>query len=216
MRVIIGVIGFLAGVAAGALLVLFNPLGQLDRVPSLDGDAVATKRFEEGAYRGMEIALGPMLGLANPNQGQGFREQSIGYSRASLVRLQGDGDLQAALAVKLSSYSTENSLLRGRLGMISLWNIVWPGEGSVFMLGQENFLPLLSEARLSALKGDGYSVRDERYPLTTRWSSTDYQGIIGASGQYAEAGGQFREWVVPVDGRADQLEGLLEIQMHSD
>ena len=216
MRVIIGVIGFLAGVAVGALLVLFNPLSQLDRVPSLNGDAVATKQFLEGAYRGMDIALGPMLGLANPDRGQGFRDQSIAYTRASLVRLEGEGGLPPALAVKLSSYSTDNTLLRGRLGMTSHWSIVWPGEGSIFMLGQENFLPLLSEARLSALKGEGYSLSDERYLLTTRWSSTDYQGIIGASGQYAEAGGQFREWAIPIDGRADRLEGLLEIQLHSD
>lgn len=215
MRILVAVIGLVAGMLAGVLLLLMNPLMMLDRPSELDEDDILMKSFGAPIHRGMNVALWSMLGLADDDPDAVLASAAIRYARIDVAVLDSDEAGSGALAVKLSAYSEQNELLRGRLGMSSCWNIIWPGRGSVFLVGQENYWPMLSEAALSALQGDDSVLDADQYLLTTRWSLSDYQGAIGASGIYEESAGQFREFALPVDGNVDKPDGLLAIAIRS-
>ena len=66
----------------------------------------------------------------------------------------GDGR-PAALAVKVSTLTEQNSLWRAQLGTLDYWNIFWPGEGSVFASGYSNYWPLMQDGFLAMFPGGG-------------------------------------------------------------
>lgn len=215
MRILVALIGLVGGLLAGLLLLLMNPLVALDRPTELDEDGILMTSFSAPIHRGMDEALWSMLGLADDDPDTALASPAIRNSRIDVAVLDSDDVGSAGLAVKLSAYSEQSDLLRGRLGMSSCWNIIWPGRGSIFLVGQENRWPMLSEAVLSALQGDDSRVDADQYLLTTQWSTSDYQGVIGASGTYEDSSGQFREFALPVDGQVNDPDGLLAIAIRS-
>ncbi len=216
MRVIVAIVGLLAGLFSGVTILLLNPLNVLDRPPPLEAEGILTKPFSATIHRGLDMNVWSMLGLGDDDRDMVLNDAAIRHARIGVAILPADDTGPAALAVKLSAYSDRNDLLRARLGMSTCWNIIWPGRGSIFLVGQENHWPMLSEAALAALRGDGFLLRSEEYLLTTRWSSSDYQGAIGASGIYEKSAGQFREFARPVDGQLDNPDGLLAIAIRSE
>lgn len=216
MRVLVAIVGLLAGLSSGVTLLLLNPLSMLDRPAPLDAEGVLTKPFSAPIHRGLSVNVWSMLGLGDDDPDMVLDGAAIRHARIGVAILESGDPGPAALAVKLSAYSDRNDLLRGRLGMSTCWNIIWPGRGSIFLVGQENHWPMLSEAALAALRGDGFLLGSEEYLLTTRWSSSDYQGAIGASGIYEKSAGQFREFARPVDEKLENPDGLLAIAIRSE
>ncbi|MGI9330080.1 MAG: hypothetical protein ACR2QB_05135 [Gammaproteobacteria bacterium] len=184
----------LAGLVCGCLVtlafLLAGGLGLLQAkiTPSVDKPGVL--QIDEVFSRGMAEQPAALLGLA-PSLGGGFEESSLRHVRISVARLDSPESGDSALAIKISAPATENSLLNSQLYMQSTWNLGWPGHGSVFLIGQDNHLPLLGNLFWNLFTGDGFELSERPHPLSERTR------LLGAGGRLSAAEGIYQEYRVP-------------------
>ena len=77
MKAIVAVLGVLAGLFTGIVLVLVNPLGYFGGIRSIDDDAVNLD-FTGSVYRGMELNNGAIIGFSAPGSRVGIEDAALG------------------------------------------------------------------------------------------------------------------------------------------
>lgn len=196
MRLLTGILGLLLGLVAGVLLVAANPLERVGRLPPLPADTtVLTKRYTLADVAGIPVGLGPLLGRGR--SGEILSDPPNRGVRIGLAVLPAGDGRPAALAVKASLVSPQNSLWRARLGLLDYWVIAWPGEGAVFATGYSNYWGLSRDVVWSVLGGGGRAALAPAYAVSALPPATDDMGVFGASGRYRNTTGELRETLEP-------------------
>ena len=207
MRRAVVVAGFLCGMLLGLVVLALNPMGMSSSAPVVAAGA-RTLTFNTGQFRGFELTPFALLGVSGiAADGAGLSEPAIRYSRIDVAALSADSSSAVALAVRLSSIARENSLWRGRLGVVTDWNVVWPEQGSLFLSGSENFGPVVADCLWSLLRGHGLRPRAPRYDLSPVPGAGTGQSVNGARGAFDGARGSFVESFEPLPDAGDDLGG---------
>lgn len=200
MRILAGVMGLILGFLAGVSLLLANPLALVGRLAPLPAETSPPKAYRPEDFRGMDIGVGDLLGLGKRRSDIAFKDAALAHVRiGALVLPAGDG-APAALAVKVSTLSPQNSLWRARLGTLDHWNVAWPGEGSVFAAGYSNYWALTRDLVLAGVRGGGAEALADRYELSALPPVNASASVVGATGRYAGMTGSIREALVPAAG----------------
>ena len=187
------IVGLITGFCAGAALLLVYPVDWLPGSTFVQRTSQTRLSITDASHRGIEATVGAMLGLGQI-EGGGFMDPALRNSRISVAVLDPVGEAGApALAVKLSAVAPDNNLLRSRLVAVSDWNLYWPGHGSLFLAGIDNYWPLLKDAIWSALTGSGFHVHGSHL-LSPVSELAATQRVIGASGKLERLAGSYREW----------------------
>ncbi len=208
MKWIVMIAGLIAGFSAGAALLLVYPLDWLPGHTLVQRASQTRLSITDATHRGIKATAGAMLGFRQTDGG-GFMDPALRNARISVAVLDPVGEAGApALAVKLSAVAVDNNLLRSRLVANSDWNLYWPGHGSLFLTGIDDYWPLLKEAIWSALTGNGFRVHGSHL-LTPASGHAAAQRVIGASGKLKRLAGSYREW--QQYDSADGPEGTLEL-----
>jgi len=193
-RVLAATAGLLLGVIAGLALVLGNPLvhvGALDG--PVAGGAGMVARYTMPEVTGLQLGPGPLLGLA----GGADADPALRAVRVGITVLPASATLPAALAVKVSVLSPQNSLWRARLGLLDYWSVAWPGEGSVFATGYSNFWALGRDLVVALASGQGRAGLELAYSMSALPPADDAAGLFGSSGRYAGLRGSIHETLEP-------------------
>lgn len=195
MRWLVAIVGLCAGAAAGVALLLANPLRALDRPFALAEDAVFGLAVPAGAERGLALAPGALLGLGGAGAG-GFTDPALRYARAQVAIVAPLDGQPPAIGVKLASVARDNGLLEGRLAMNAAWVLFWPGQGGVFLVGEDDHWPRLADAVRSASAGGAFQPGDARYRLTTSAADDARPAVVlGGTGALGRARGLYEEWL---------------------
>jgi hypothetical protein len=182
-RGLAAVAGLLLGLVAGFALVLANPLVSVGVLDGVADGAGITRRYTMPDVAGLQVGLGPLLGWGRGNEA-GLADPATQGVRIGIAVLPASGTEPAALAVKVSVLSPQNSLWRARLGVLDYWSIAWPGEGSIALVSGQGRAGLAPAYAVSALP-----------PVD------DDAGLFGSSGRYAGLRGSIRETLEPrLDG----------------
>jgi hypothetical protein len=202
MRTIIGIAGFVLGVALALLLLFLNPVVLTYPRAVMPVGSTTSLSWDTAASAGMPLSP---LGLLGVRDGRGhFADPGIRYARVEIAALP-DTDASGAapaLVVRLAGLAEGNSLLGARLGTVTQTNIVWPGRGSLFLAGSENLWAPLRAGFWSALRGKGFRPAGDGYvlaPLPGIPGGTP--SVAGASGAYATVRGAYRESFTPDGAR---------------
>lgn len=202
MRILAGVLGLILGGVAGLALLLANPLSLVGRLDPLSPTAAPPKAYRWDGARGMETGMADLLGLGDRDSATAFRDPALAHVRIGTVVLPAGDGLPAALAVKVSVLSPQNSLGRARLGTLDYWNVAWPGEGALFASGYSNFWAPARDLLLAGIRGGGTESLAPSYSLSALPPANLALGVVGATGRYAGASGQLREALAPAAGGA--------------
>jgi len=205
--------GLVLGAYIGLAIVLFNPVGRF-RSPAapIERPSVAAV-FSGPAYRGMDISLPSLLGLASAREAGRFNDPALAHARVAVQVLGDPQSGEAMLAVRLSAVRPDNNFLAGRLGMVSAWNLFKPGRGSVFMTGAEDYWPLFAAASRRALTVRGFAAPAGEFLLNGGASDAGVPRAIGVSGDFAGMTGRYRETVTVAGGGIDELHRKLEVYL---
>lgn len=217
MRILTGVLGLVLGFLAGVALLLANPLSLVGRLEPLPAQAAPAKTYRWEGARGMGTSVSDLLGTGDQDRDVALKDSALAFLRIGTVVLPAGDGVPAALAVKVSAVSPQNSLWRARLGTLDYWNIAWPGEGSVFASGYSNFWALSRDLALAGVRGGGVAALAGRYDLTALPPVSATVGVVGATGRFAGVTGSIREalapaaggteWVLALETRAPPLPG---------
>lgn len=203
MRILTGVIGLVLGFLVGALLLVANPLSLVGQLSPLPREVAPPKAYRLEDFRGMGTGVKDLLGRGDRDSDVALKDSALVHLRiGTLVLPAGDG-VPAALAVKVSAVSPQNSLWRARLGTLDYWNIAWPGEGSVFASGYSNFWALSRDLMLAGVRGAGADALADRYELSALPPVNADVGVVGATGRFAGVTGSIREVLAPTAGGAE-------------
>jgi hypothetical protein len=203
VRHIASLVSLLLGIGAGVLLLIMNPLFLVGRLPASDGSSLLSYRYSSAVDPGPGPLVARLLGRDNNAAGA---DPALRYSDAAIVLLPATAGSPAALAVRVSALSTQNSLLRARLGTLDYWNIQWPAEGGLFAAGYSNYWKLAGDTFVAGDDGPA-----GRYDLAALPPATAGGGITGASGRYAGASGQLRESIIVGDRPPERS---VELEIH--
>lgn len=188
----IALAGLLLGLLAGTAIVLFNPLTTGSQLAPLQPNLVPGKSYRMDDYRGMAPDLASLFRGTDRAAENALATPALANLRIGIIVLPAGDGRPAALAVKISTLSEQNSLWRAQLGTFDYWNIFWPGEGSVFASGYSNYWPLLQDRfvhLLPGLKAEDAPV----YPLSALPPAGHLTGVDGAAGRHAGFIGEIRE-----------------------
>lgn len=216
MQKVIIVTGVLLGMLLGAAVLLFNPVA-LMRPALADLASPGRVLSSSGGTSSAGFALSPrgLLGMdSGPAPAAAFNDPAIRHARADVLVLTGaDGAVQS-LGVRLSALGRSNSLLQARLGVVTGWNVVWPGEGSLLLSGSENLWPPWRDGLWSAVRGRGFRPQDSYLLQPLPDSGPPF--VVAGTGTLAGAAGVFRERLFPADKRPGDFYGRREMQVALD
>jgi len=192
MRLFVVTLGLLLGILLAVVVLLARPAQFLQPAIAFDNSESVRMTFDQALQRGVTDEPFAGLGIGSEIAG-GLGGESLDHVRFDLVVLNGGDNGGQALAVKLSALGRDNDLLAGRLTTQSAWNLVWPGRGSLFLVGSDDQWPLLSGSLAGGAQGNGFDLEPGEYSLQGTGQPGLRQEIIGASGQLTNATGRYRE-----------------------
>lgn len=202
MKILVVIAGLITGVIATAFTLLQDPLGLAESASSAPLANTAQLLVSDSLERGIKAEPAGILGDENA-QVRPFPDSALRHSRLAVVLLDSAEGGAQALAVKLAATRQDNSLLRGRLAADSAWNLIWPGHGSLFLVGRDDYRSLLADQVTNLLTGQGSSATLQPRPITLS------QRLLGAGGRLIQAKGIYREYWFPDAGAELEL-GLAE------
>jgi hypothetical protein len=208
MKIVLPVLSFVAGLVAGVLLVFANPLVQVGELDELALSTVA-KRYTALDTRGFDIGLTTFLSTSSGPRA--LEDPANRHVRIGMMVLPAGDGFPAALAVKVSVLSPQNSLWRARLGTLDTWNIWWPGEGSVMASGYTNYWAVLRDLVWSTVRGRSDRGLAEAYNLSALPPRGYWTGVLGTGGNFTGQPGDFRERLLPRPG--DQPAWELDLRL---
>lgn len=203
MPAFVAIVGLLTGALVTAFALLEDPLALFESAtvqPITDPAQLITS---SEISRGLSFDPAGILGFETA-QVEPFADPALRYARLEVALLDSADGGARALAVKLSAPRADNSLVRGRLVADSAWNLIWPGHGSLFLVGRDDYRPLLADQVWNATMGRGFqgTSRPQAIAIAPR--------LLGGGGRLATAAGTYREYWSPDAG------GELELGLGDD
>ena len=189
--VLVTLLGILLG-AAGALAALYyNPLTTVRELPPKDSWALAYD-FPGGST--LALTHAGQLGLPHiPTNVETLWEAAITEVVLNVLVLEDENGAPQALASRISVPSRETDLLLNGFLVSEHWLITVPGQGTLFVDGENNLWPFLKEALIPVRYLHQKWQGPERYPVTVGPTSGRTAEVIGVSGAYAGVRGTARE-----------------------
>ena len=210
MRLLVIVAGLCAGIAIAIAALLLRPMQFLAPTPPPDGSDALRFEMVAGQARGMSDGPFAALGAGKPLAG-GLGEPALDHARFGIAILDGGEQGGRAIGVKLSALKSDNDLLRGRLAASSAWNLVWPAQGSLFLLSEDDLWPQFADSVRRGMTGSGFAPEQRAYLQTAR---RPRPRVVGASGRLESAAGRFQEKRLP--GKTGKMSGEIELQLRSE
>ena len=198
MPVLVAIAGLLLGALVTAFTLLKDPLALFETatVEPITEPAQLVTSSEIG--RGLAFAPAGILGF-EAAQVAPFADPALRYARLQVALLDSADAGAQALAVKLSAPRGDNSLLRGRLVADSAWNLIWPRHGSLFLVGRDDYRPLLADQVWNAATGKGSQGTSQPHAIAMS------PRLLGSGGRLANAAGTYREYWNPDSGSELEL-----------
>lgn len=193
MPVLVAILGVLTGVLVTAFTLIQDPLALFESAAKEPIAEPAQLVTRSAIGRGLTFDPAGILGF-EAAQVDPFADSALRYARLEVVLLDSADSGARALAVKLSAPRGDNSLVRGRLVADSAWNLIWPGHGSLFLVGRDDYRPLLADQVRNAVTGKGLQATAR--PLAIAMSPR----LLGSGGRLAAAEGTYREYRSPDTG----------------
>jgi hypothetical protein len=214
MKKLIAVVGLLLGLVSGLLLLVFNPLRNDQPVYITAAGDTLLYDFAAIDVQGKEIDAPALLGLGPLlPRSAGFAEEGIENASAAVMALRSESGRPAALATRLAYFRESDSLLMGPLGTEVYWNVFWPNEGSVFLIGYESYWPLIQEQILSLVPNALRFGMEPVSALSVIPKDAETAGVYGSSGSNHSLRGQFIESAINNTGEAEEYTGQLALQI---
>jgi hypothetical protein len=202
MRALVILAGLVIGVALTLFLLIRDPLGLFEAAsvePLKDPTQLVVNT---SIQRGIIASPAGLLG-SEEAQIAPFADSALRHARLEVALLDSTDGGARALAVKLSATDGDNSLLQGRLAADSAWNLMWPGHGSLFLIGRDDFRPPLGDYLVSTLAGTELANSQPLQPISIS------PRLLGAGGRLTLAEGTYREYWAP-DARSELELSLAE------
>ncbi len=212
MRALIRMIGFVTGVALATALIALRPAQLLQLNPEFAVADSIRMQMQAGSQRGVRDGGLSVLGI-HDHLGGGLADPALRFARFGVALFDGGGDGGQALGIKLSALDQSNQLVKGQLQAHSVWNLIWPGQGGMFLLGEEDRWQPLVDGLRNATQGRGFQPKEQSYPLTLKASGQPSNDLTGASGYFAEVTGEYREWLTPSSNAS--MRGALDLTIRT-
>lgn len=190
-------VGFLAGLAAGFLLVLLNPVAYLARLAPLPAAESLSVSYRADHGRGFEPALGRFLGWGTDADRRALTDPALRHVNANLVLLSTGPDGEAGLGLRISALDSGNSVWRGRLATRDWWLLAWPGQGSIAGAGYSNYWLMLRDTAWAGLRGKGREGLAGAYLLSASAPGRPAPELKGLRGSLAGQDIELREVLEP-------------------
>jgi hypothetical protein len=189
--VIATLFGMIAGVAAAVAALYYNPLTNV-RESSTDESLTLAYDFPAGST--LALTHAGQLGLPRiPTDIETLWEGAIEKVVLSVLVLEDENGTPRALASRVSVPSDETDLLLRGFLVADHWLITIPGQGTLFVNGENNLWPFLKESLISVKYLKQKWTGPVRYPVTVGPASRRAAEVFGVSGAYAAAYGSARE-----------------------
>ena len=144
--IFIFVLGLLAGVAAGASLIYFNPLMAVSA--PLPGDEQWLSYDSPVTNNLLLTHSGALSMQKNPADVPELWEGTIAGTALLLVDLRNSDGSLFGLGTRIGNFSPDTDLLWNGVGLDSYWTVSVPGRGIFFVVESEHLWPVLKEVIL--------------------------------------------------------------------
>jgi hypothetical protein len=208
MRLLISIVGLLAGAIAGLGLLLVNPL-QPPQVSVADFDNVYDWRALE--FHGAVFGTPRLMNLPVGRHGEAFVAEGIASSNVSLLLMGDKNGHPAALATRIVILNAKGDLLSSDVGVSTYTNIIWPNYGSLFLHGDENRWGLIRNDALTLLGESNYQPVST-FPVS---SLTKDRSVAGGSGGFAGVGGHYAEELTGDPANPDRYAGRIALELET-
>ncbi|MGI9309561.1 MAG: hypothetical protein ACR2P6_09875 [Gammaproteobacteria bacterium] len=194
MRKLAVIGGLLLGLVSGLAIVVFTPMRSETPIPLETAGDTIYYNFVAIDVQGKKIDAPVLFGLDRFfTRSDGFTEEGIEHASAAVMALRDESGRPAAIATRMSYVRTTDSLLTESLGTEVYWNIFWPNEGSVFLIGYESYWSLIKELLLSRLPEFAKFGFSSASALSVVPEGADSPGVFGSTGSNKNLSGQFIE-----------------------
>jgi hypothetical protein len=135
MNRLLGITGFICGIAAGLLMLLNNPLSRADYPVAADSEAYGWRSLE---FFGVAFTPAEFLGLTDGSIKRSLGAKEVKLTSASIILLQDEAGQPAALATRLTAINKSSDAYAENLGVDTYTNIFWANAGSILMHGYDS------------------------------------------------------------------------------
>ena len=212
MNRLLGITGFICGIAAGLLMLLNNPLSRADYPVAADSEAYAWRSLE---FFGVAFTPAELLGLSDGSLNRSLGAKEVRLTSASIILLQDEAGQPAALATRLTSINKSSDAYAENLGVDTYTNIFWANAGSILMHGYEDRWPLMRDHYAAGLSSSGDVPGDGEFQVSAERPDKEPTGIVGGSGLFSAIGGRYSETIKRDPDQPDLYAGtvLLDISV---
>lgn len=187
-------LGLAVGAGAGAALIVHNPLAGDSPVSPLDGGAERLMELTYPAAPNEAILLtnnGTSAVRPQPAKVLQLWEDTVRKTRVRILPLHDAGGELAGFGIKYSSDSEASNLFRGEALVDSVWHIVLPGQGTLFVAQTENYWHYLRDVVLPSYLSGAKSWKGNWSGLTTVGPGVSgIAKVTGGAGRFADIDGE--------------------------
>jgi len=215
VKALVGILGILIGIGSAGALLLLNPFyPHIERSGNVQRGTIVFD-YSAAEYRGIAMTPPSFFGISKFfGSGDEFYSDGIRHTAAAVMLVKNQDGQTAALATKLTAVAETSDLLVGDLGVDSYWNVFWPNSGSVFLVGRENYWPVITDVLIAGLRGEGPLPTGEQYSVTVRPEGRRVRGILGSSGKFTGATGLFQDDYISQPNSPSGAVGMVTMQIN--
>jgi hypothetical protein len=189
--VLAALLGILLGAAGAAAALYYNPLTKVRESPPTESWMLAYD-FPGGST--LALTHAGQLGLPRiPTEVAALWEAAISDVVLNVLVLEDENGAPRALASRISVPSRETDLLLRGFLVSEHWLITVPGQGTLFVDGENNLWPFLKDSLIPVRYLQQKWRGPAQYPVTVGPTSGHAADVIGVSGAYAGVHGSARE-----------------------
>jgi hypothetical protein len=189
--VLAALLGILLGAAGAGAALYYNPLTKVRELPSTESWILAYD-FPGGST--LALTHAGQLGLPHiPTGVAQLWEAAIADVVLNVLVLEDENGTPRALASRVTVPSRETDLLLRGFLVSEHWLITVPGQGTLFVDGENNLWPFLKDSLIPVRYLQQKWRGPARYPVTVGPTSGHTADVIGVSGAYAGMHGSARE-----------------------
>jgi hypothetical protein len=189
--VLVTLLGILLGAAGAAAALYYNPLTKVRELPPKDSWMLSYD-FPGGST--LALTHAGQLGLPHiPTDVETLWEATITDVVLNVLVLEDENGAPRALASRVSVPSRETDFLLKGFLVSEHWLITVPGQGTLFVDGENNLWPFLKEALIPVKYLQQQWQGPARYPVTVGPTSGRAAEVFGVSGAFTGMRGTARE-----------------------
>jgi hypothetical protein len=192
MKRLVGIIGFLCGIAAGIFVLLNNPLSPPAYSAAAESDTYQWKALE---FFGISFTPAELLHISSGSSNRSLGAKEVGLASASIILLHDSAGQPVALATRLTAMNKSPDIYAENVGVDTYTNIFWANAGSVLMHGYENRWPLIRNDLVTLMNDSVQDSDGLEYPVSGVRPDEAPTGIVGGSGLFSAVGGYYSETI---------------------